>query len=194
MGEQFLPELKSAGDILGTAIERDRTRSRLEKRSRSFLRLNTLTRTALEESDLPGMLEILSSELKEMLSADWSHIFVFPSGLPLQVPESSGSRIDTNLTFGEEKNLPWVLHDLQSISAFPDLHIEEAQGNLWREQAGSKGTLLALPITDANGRYGLVVLQFMKTRKFTIEEMALCDQAVKQNCAGNDPNRINAAA
>ncbi len=183
-GERFLPELKSAGDIIGTAVERDRIRSRLEKRSRSFLRLNTLTRTALEESDLSGMLKILSGELKEMLGADWSHIFVFPSGLPLHLPDSNSGDVDTELTFGDERDLPWVLHDLQSISAFPDLYIENAQGNRWREEPGSKGTLLALPIMDANDRYGLAVLQFTKIRKFTIEEMALCDQAVKQIVLG----------
>lgn len=183
--EAILPDLEAAAEMIGSAVGQHRTIHKLTQRSHSFLRLNTLTHTALETSDLSEMLENLSMELSEMLSAEWAHIFLFPPEHSPELPTCYNIQTGGLFSVGtEEDMLPSSLCGLKHIRAFPGIEIATVNDHRWIDVPVGEGTLLALPLVDRRERHGLVVLQFPKARRFTIEEIALCDQAVIQIALG----------
>jgi len=182
-----IQDLKAAAELITSAAIRDQYLKRLQSRSRSFLRLNTLTRTALEASDLPGLLDILSIELKQMVSADECEVYLYSSSMPAQVisDSSTGNHHKPGVYIVQVEDIPQKMSDLQTVRVFQDLHLEKNKKNDIREEIPCKNkTLLVLPILDAKEKYGVVVLYFNQPRKFTIEELTLCDQAVSQTALG----------
>ncbi|MBN1263850.1 MAG: response regulator [Anaerolineales bacterium] len=182
-----MEDLKATAVLIGAEAKRDRMLHRLQSRSRSFLRLNTLTRTALEASDLPGLLEILSFELQQMVAADGCLVFLLSSCMPVQFMSDSSTqdKLNPGSHIVYQAALPQNLVDLQTIRVFPGTRLKQREGSFGWEMAASEGaTLLALPVSDAKEKYGAVVLQFDHPRKFTIEELTLCDQAVNQTALG----------
>ena len=153
------------------------------RHTRQMKLLNEIMYAALETSDFGPMLQTFADQLGDLLEADEAYITLWDDAKQLATPAAAyGNMRATYTSFrvepGETTLTESVLHAghplvIEDVSNTP--YLSPRIATLFPARS-----VLALPLIVRNEKLGAVLIAFNQPHSFSLEEIAICEQAARQ--------------
>lgn len=180
----LLAALAAAGAQLGQYMERWQARLALHDRARYLNLLNAITTTALEQTDLPAMLQALADRLGELLEADGCYLLLWDAALQRAVPMAAYGPMRANYAQaaapepGEPTVTAAVLeagHPIVIDDVFNSPFLSPRIAALFPTRS-----MLGLPLIADGQKLGAALISFETPHSFSQDEVARGEQAARQ--------------
>ncbi|MBI5652700.1 MAG: GAF domain-containing protein [Chloroflexi bacterium] len=174
--------LKTAADLIGEAIQRQRVEDELGARERHLILLNEITRAGVQAADLPTMLQTFADRLGELFDADGAYISFWDADKQQTIPMAAYGPLRETYPQDTGRSGPSMTgstlnagHTLVAEDVFNTPYLNPQIAALYPTRS-----LLGLPLIVGAQKFGAALIGFNQPHKFTAVEIARGEQAAGQ--------------